>query len=138
MIRYSHQSLLLIRRRRSHGNQLMHSDSGCFKFGKHRYLFNVHATIVYFNDWSQEIFIVHVPIDSSTRYLAFYTVRLYSQNSTIVPVVQAGMWVCTIFMMIFGMNPQPNTGPNTEGDPICIQCTTWHKVIISVYFYVSP
>ena len=32
-------------------------------------------------DWSQEFYIVYVPIDSSTHYPAFCTVRLHCQNS---------------------------------------------------------
>ena len=37
-------------------------------------------------NWSQEIFILHVPIDSSTSY----TVRLHYQTSTLMPACQAG------------------------------------------------
>ena len=33
---------------------------------------------------SKEIFVVHVPIDSSTHYLAFYKVRLHSQTPTLL------------------------------------------------------
>ena len=44
--------------------------------------------IPYSCDWSQEIFIVHVPIDSSICYLAFFMVGLYCQTPTRIPACQ--------------------------------------------------
>ena len=49
-------------------------------------------------DWSQEIFIVRVAIDSSKRYPAFQTVGLDCQAPTLTPAWQA------IFMRNFGLN----------------------------------
>ena len=37
----------------------------------------IRDTIPFSYDWSQEIFYVHVPIDTSTHYPALYTVGLH-------------------------------------------------------------
>ena len=43
----------------------------CFFIMQHLIEIQDRDTISYSYDWSQEIFTVHVPIDSSTHYLAF-------------------------------------------------------------------
>ena len=52
---------------------------------------------------------MHVPIDSSTHYLAFQTVRLHCQNPTLMHACLCREAVCTIFLMVFGM-----TRPGSE------------------------
>ena len=47
-------------------------------------------TIPYSYDLSQQVYLGIVPIDSSTHYLAFYTVGLHCQTPTQMPVCQAG------------------------------------------------
>ena len=50
-------------------------------------------TITYSCDRSQKIFLVHVPIDSSTHYLAFNAIRLLYQTPTLMPACQAEKFV---------------------------------------------
>ena len=49
--------------------------------------------------WHNDISIGHVSIDSSTPYLAFYTVRLHCQTPTLIPTCRARRQ----FMVVFGM-----------------------------------
>ena len=46
---------------------------------------------------------MHVLIDSSTHYPAFYTVGLHCQTPTLTHACLCREAVCTIFMMVFGM-----------------------------------
>ena len=69
-------------------------------------------TIPYTCDWSNEIFIVHVPIDSSTHYAAFYTFGLHCQTPTLTPACQAGSQFVPFLWWSFvwpgwGMNQRP-------------------------------
>ena len=58
--------------------------------------------VPYSCDWSQGIFEVHVTIDSSTHYPAFYSWVALS-NSYPVDCMPSREAVCTICMMVFGM-----------------------------------
>ena len=50
----------------------------------------IQDTILYSYNWFLEIFLVHVPIDCSTHYPAFYTVRLHCRTLTLMPACQTG------------------------------------------------
>ena len=47
-------------------------------------------SILYSCDWSKEMFIMHVPIDRSTHYPAFYSVRLHKSYTYLLMDVAKG------------------------------------------------
>ena len=70
-------------------------------------------TMPYSYNWSQEIFIVYVPINSFTHYPTFYTIRLYYQapTYTLTPSCRSKrqfLWWSLVWPSQ-GMNPQPTT-----------------------------
>ena len=59
-------------------------------------------------NWSQEIFIVHVPIDSSIHYPVSYTVRLQCQTCQAGRQFVSYLW-WSLMWPTQGKNPQPTT-----------------------------
>ena len=68
-------------------------------------------TIAYSCDLSQDIFIVYVPIDSSTHYQAFYTVWLYNQTPTLMPACREAFFTIWLWWLLvwpgWGVNQWP-------------------------------
>ena len=71
-------------------------------------------TPLLFFDKSQEVFIVHVTIDSSTHYPAFVPVGLHCQTQSLSCRVLGRYVVCTIFVMVFGMTRSEPIRSRTE------------------------
>ena len=69
-------------------------------------------TIPYFYDWSQVIFIVRVPIDSSTHYLGFYGWIALPKSfpNACVPSSEA---VFTIYIIVFDVRDPTGYEPTT-------------------------
>ena len=103
------------------GVMIMNNPLECFF--RHQISRSSRYNIHYSCDWSQEIFIMHVLIQSSTHWSAFYTVKLHCQTPPLKPACKEGrQFVQFLWWSLVWLDQGPNPWPTPwEADMLIIE-----------------